>query len=160
MSKTQKTIFTLSIILNIMLLGMTGGMAYKKHHMPSWQSVATQELKPETRELVQRHFEKGREEIRPLLSSMMKEREQLVALMNQEQFDEAAFNAEVARIQKIQKQISDAKANSMKELMAEIPYEERVKLTGSFVRFFTWDRGGRHGGKSGHERPGPYERVP
>ncbi|MGQ0526901.1 MAG: periplasmic heavy metal sensor [Alphaproteobacteria bacterium] len=155
MSKTKKAIFTASIILNILLLGIIGGMAYKKHHSPHWQSFK-ESLSPETQALVQEHFDQGRADIRPLLSELMKEREQMVATMSTEPFDASKFDNSVRHVQDIQRVISDKKAQSMRELMTKVPHDERVKLADNMARFFTWDRGGsKRQGKAG-----PVERVP
>jgi uncharacterized membrane protein len=155
MSKTKKILFTASVLLNIVLLGVTGGVMYKKHHGPPWQSFK-ERLAPETQAMVQENFDSARADIRPLLSALMKEREQMVAIMNEEPFDSARFDASVDRVQAIQRQIGDTKAQSMKSLMEKLPREERVKLADNMARFVTWDRGGskRHG------KAGPVERVP
>ena len=132
MRKSMKTLFTISVLLNVVLLGVLGGIAYKHWANHPWQKVKS-DLDPETRNVIARNFRSTHKEIKPLAQRAHEQRETLMEIFEAEEFDADAFDAAVAAMQENQEKVMDIKIDTMKRIAKELPPEERVKLARKFV---------------------------
>ena len=149
MSKSLKIIFTLSIILNVLLLGVIAGHTYKKWNDDPIEQ-AMDEMSPEGRNIVARKiqaaFREGRDEMR----SMRQSKKQLQSLLTAEEFDASAFEEEALKLHELIKEKGFKRIEITKELAQELSLEDRKVLAKRFSKGF---HGGKrsHGGKKPHE---------
>jgi len=127
MSKRARIIFTVSIVLNVLLLSMTVGHVYHRLSSHSWHAVKA-DLAPETRNIVGRTFQSAFREIRPLGQDARKARADLVKILSAKEFDEAAFDKTVARLSTVKSKMRAAKIQATKELAMQLSVEERRKM--------------------------------
>lgn len=147
MSQKIKIIFTLSIILNVILFGVTtGGFIHKWQYSP-WKH-AREELAPESRHLVARSFQQAHKDMKSTFDKSKKLRNDLRNILAAEDFDEEKFEKTMHDIHSIHEKMMERKIEMMKELAAELPPEERAKLAGKFMRPY----GGRGYKREGSRR--------
>ncbi len=134
MSKTIKTLFTLSVLFNVMLLGAGAGYAFKKwHHAPGPWQEAKKDLSPQSQELMARNFQKMHEDMRPLFDDMKKSREELRHVMMQSDFNSQQFDAAMQRMRALRQQIGEKMGASAKEIAAQLSPEERKKMADRII---------------------------
>lgn len=148
MSKNLKLFFTLSVILNVLLLGVSAGMALHRPMGPGWDKVQEQ-LSPETRQKMAAEFQQAHKDIRPLADKAKAAREEIVEALSNEEFSEPQFDTAIGNLREAQRNIMDYKIAATKRLAAELPPEERKKLASHFARSFggkfgDWNKGGKH----------------
>lgn len=139
MSKTIKVIFTLSILLNIALLGVVAGMAAKRLHDPSWNEIKAQ-LKPETQALMRQTFVAKRDKIWTTIRTMKEKKKQMEDILGAPEFDAAAFDAAVKDWQAFHAVTTKGKMETFSGVLQQLPQEERKKLAGHFVNMITGQR--------------------
>lgn len=132
MRKSMKILFTASVLLNVVLLGVGGGMAYKHWAEHPWQKLK-RDLAPETRNVIARNFRATHKQIKPLAEQAHQGREKLMEIIQAEEFDGAAFDDAVSEMQENQEKVMDIKIDTMKKIAAELPAEERAKMAKKFV---------------------------
>lgn len=148
MNKNLKLFFTLSVLLNVLLIGISGGMAMHRPGGPRWDAVQ-EGLSPETRQKMAQEFQQAHKDIRPLADKAKAAREEIVKALSNEQFNEQEFDGAITGLQKAQRDIMDYKIAATKRIAAELPVEERKKLADHFARSFggkfgDWNKGGKH----------------
>jgi Spy/CpxP family protein refolding chaperone len=132
MSRRTKTFLTLSVLLNILLAGVAGGMVIEKWQREPWHNM--KELAPDTRNLLGRSYQEARAEMSATFREMREARKEINEVLEAEPFDAAAFEAGAQRMQKAQRKMIDRKIEIMKELAPQIPPEERQKLSSHLMR--------------------------
>ena len=135
MSKKIKIFFTLSIMLNILLLGVISGMVINKLQYTSWK-YANEEFSPESRHLVARSFQKAHKDIKSTFEQSKKARKNIRNILAAEEFDLKAFEKAMCNMQSVHKEMMERKIKMMIELAQALPLEERVKLSGKFMKPF------------------------
>lgn len=141
MSKNLKILFTLSIILNVLLLGAGGGFAFKEMQEKPWRMMKVQ-MSPEGRERMSAHYEAMRDDMAPLFAEMRKSREQMKEIMASQNFSMNEYDAITKHIRVLRQQIGDKMNAATRQLVVDMPPNDRQKMADHFVRGF----GGRHGG--------------
>lgn len=155
MSKKIRLLFTISVLLNVLLLGVSGGLVIKNsYHRPSWDKVK-EGLSPETRNLMAREFQKAHRDMKPLGEEARKARKDVMNALSRKEFSESEFDTAMERLQKAQKNIMEKKIEATKALAAELPVGERKKLAEHFSLTFggKHSRGGRDPEKHDYPRP-------
>lgn len=133
MRKSTKILFTLSVILNVLLIGSHAGMVYTQwQEQENFQKVRA-ELTPEGQNLVARSFRNTFRDIKPYIEKAGAARKELIDVLEDEEFDAAAFDAAVANMRAQQNGIMDAKIATMKDLAQELPAADRAKLADKFA---------------------------
>lgn len=127
MSKRLKIILTVSILLNVVLIGVGAGHAYKHWSSHSWHKVK-QEISPEARNVAGRTFQQAFRDIRPLGQEARKARGDLVKILSADEFDEEAFDKAVERLSSVKIKIQDAKVQATRNLAMQLSVEERRKM--------------------------------
>ncbi|MGB4106529.1 MAG: periplasmic heavy metal sensor [Alphaproteobacteria bacterium] len=151
MNKNLKIFFTISILANVLLAGALGGMVMDKRgkDMP-WEKMKEGLSKP-SQELVTKMFQDTWKDMGSTMRQSMDNRNYLADVVRADEFDPKAFDEAVARIRGVQDLISKKKTKSTKELLAQLPPEDRKKLADQVANSFAWK--GRHGPKSPHNMP-------
>ena len=142
MKKSVKTIFTLSIILNLLLLGTVGGHIYRHTTEPgSWHQIK-ETLAPETKKVMRETFK--RSEMFSMFREVRKKRSEIEKVLTAEEFDPAAYDIIAQEIQELNIRFSAKRLEHIKEVASKLPQEERKKLAKHAVsKLF---------GKSGHRK--------
>lgn len=152
MNKKLKILFTVSVIFNVLLLGIHSGMAYKHVSDKPWHKVR-ESLAPETKHVMARQFQKNRSDMKPIISEARAQKKAVLRVLQAENFDQDKFEREVKKLQKLQGKVRGYKAQSVGELAAQLSLEERTKLSGFFSKVLSdRGRGGRHKKKRDMER--------
>lgn len=150
MNRTMKIIFTLSVVLNVMLIGALGGFFYKRMtHMPHHDPALRESLDPQTRHLMARQFRAHKEEIGENIKAMRVVRQDIMTVMSAEEFDRAAYDQAVARLVQGQDTRMKHQAMMIGDIAGDLSVEERRKLAGLLLA-----RGEGH-----PDKPRPRERM-
>jgi uncharacterized membrane protein len=149
MSKNIKILFTVSILLNVLLLGLSGGMAsgwmrWHEWNKGDWDSVKSN-LSPETHSIMEREFQDMRRSMKELGRESREARENIASVLSQPDYSEAALDDALQRLEAAQRNIMDHKIAATKKLVAEVSVEDRRKmaehlsrsLSGKYGPYFT-----------------------
>ena len=146
MTKTTKIIFTISLILNLALIGVIAGGVYKKakRHMPP------AELSLSSREMMRENIENSKKTMRADFKKMKQHRDDLEDIMLADSFDIEAYNMVVERILDAKDRIAREKSVVMGKTLAQLPLAERKKFAGHVLRSLSH----KHGKKPPFDRDG------
>ncbi len=126
-AKKTRLVFTMSVILNVFLLSAAAATAYRHWADHPWHDLK-KSLAPETRHLIARNFQKAHRETKDLGIKARRARKNLVEIMAAEEFDEAAFDTAVERLELVKDEIEDRKIQAIKDLFSDLSLEDREKL--------------------------------
>lgn len=127
MRRSTKIILSVSLIANLLLVGVIGGAAYKKWSARPWHEVKKQ-LEPESRNVVARTFQDKFREIRPIGKEARKVRGELIKVMTAEEFDPEAFDEAAAELTSLRDRMAEIKLQATKDILSQLPKEEREKM--------------------------------
>lgn len=150
MSKKFKIFIILSVILNIVLIGIVGGHAYRrfctdkpKHNIERMNNfIDSTSLSVEQQDELKKQF---KESVPPKLHNRKKHKSELDKILSAEEFDADKFKATVDQHHNSYGERKEAMANFIINLATQLNQEERKKLAK------TLRRKGRHG-KPKHQR--------
>ncbi|MCB9989652.1 MAG: periplasmic heavy metal sensor [Rhodospirillales bacterium] len=144
MSRTFKIIFTLSVVLNLLLVGAVGSFALKMAgRMPGHDPAFKEDLTPETRHLMARTFRERHDEIKTHIKKGQDSRKALMDVMAAEKFDPEAYDRAVEDLIAVKGEMMRGFAGTVRELAKDLPVEERKKL-GRHLADFGRPGGHRH----------------
>lgn len=151
MTKPIKIIFTLSLLLNIALVGVTVGCWWKKahHHGTPFSNTA-----PETQALFKESFDENRAAMRADIDAIRASRTALETIIRAEPFDRAAYDAEVAKVLNIREGMNNRRAAILGGILEKLPAAEREKIVKKIVSKLTDERNRGPHGKDGR-KPSP-----
>ncbi len=130
MRRRVKIIFTISVLLNVVLIAMALGTYFRFHRdMPPMPDM----LSAQSRQVLSDTFKQGREEIGPLFGNMKAERAKVETILTADDFDAQAYDAAVSQMLDAREAITRKKAEIMGRAMAQLPAQERQKFTGYFL---------------------------
>lgn len=142
--KAMKTIFTVSVILNVLLLGAAGGVAYKYWSRDKSYHAIHAEMSPEARNIVARTmqtaFRDGREDMKRARSI----KKDIRIILAAPEFDADAFDAKAEALHSIMSKMGHKRIDITKELAAQLSQEDRKALAEKFSKGFR-----------GHDKKGP-----
>ena len=142
---------TASVVLNLLLAGIAGGLVWKMGAEPPPSFAET--LSPESRKALFSVGMKSREAMAPLMKDVRGARTALADTLGAESFDPQAYDAAAQRLKDAQIRILDEKTRMMRETALSLPPEERSKLAERFAA-----GPGERGGFSENRRRGPGKR--
>lgn len=141
MSKRMKIIFTLSLLLNIVLIGVGGGMFYRF----TMQGPVPGDMTPEGRHFMARTFQEGRDRVKPLIADIKQKRAAVEEIMIAEQFDLEAYKVAVSAMMDSRDRISRKRAEIMGEALVDLPHADRQRLAKHMLDGLTGKRPHRKG---------------
>lgn len=149
MSKRMKILFTLSILLNLILVGLVGGGAIHKYnsfhrHMESKFG----HLSPELKEKLKASFAASHDEIKASIKEGRAAKKQLKEAMNSEEFNEQLYDEASKKLNDLRYKMMQHKAAKTKALVKDLSADERRQMLGYLLR------GGMDGFHSGFKRGG------
>lgn len=143
MNKRVKIIFTLSVILNVLLVGIIGGHAYKRIHefdMSSWDEVKPL-LAPPTRELIDKIKDEKKDRIVASIKEVRKYKTELEEIIGAPEFDNRKFNRTVRHWQDFQDRVTAGKIETIKTVARKASQEDRQKLASRFANMLMGGHG-------------------
>lgn len=149
MKRSTKIIFTGSLLLNLLLIGLVGGHVAKRWSDHSMAGIRAQ-LSPESRNVVGRTFQSTFREIRPLGQEARKARADMVKILSAKEFDQEAFDTAADKLKTLQGDIQDLKIDATREVASQLSVEDRRKMADRMAKMV--------GG--GHERKVKRNRKP
>ena len=133
MTKKMKIIFTLSLLGNVLLLGVVGGTAYRiKQATQPWKEVR-KEISPESRELIKDTFKSKKQDIRGMFQEARVKKKALEDAFTAEEFDPDAFSAAARELQQLGNRMVAHKFETFQELGHMLPQHERKALSKRLV---------------------------
>lgn len=127
MRRSTKIILSLSLIANLLLVGVIGGAAYKHWSEVPWHEMKKQ-LEPESRNVLARTFQDRFREIRPIGKEARKARGDLIKVMTAEEFDSEAFDKAAEELAGYRDRIQEIKLQATKDILSQLPQAERAKM--------------------------------
>ncbi len=129
MSKKIKTVLTVSIILNVLLLGVLIGMSaddYKDHRNKRAEfRSAVDKLPAEKSKLVKKTMRGLHKETRKIRNEVKKTRKNINKIISAPEFDESAYDKEIENLQRLQSEIMLKFGKVTKELAVQLEQDER-----------------------------------
>lgn len=167
MSKIMKIIVTASVLLNLVFISIGAGVVMKSVSHKPWKEMR-EDLTPEARTALKQHSKTTRADIRPVVEQAKVLQKDLVKILNQEEFDRAAFDAKSSELGDIMGQMSQHKMTSMGDLAESLSYDDRKIMVQKFEKMLSRGmkpRGGKRGDakrgdRKNHERRDQAERLP
>ena len=152
MKKSIKAIFTLSLLLNVLLLSVAVGHVFKqpKH----WKGIKSQ-LSPEAKEIMQAAFKEKKARVMPITIEARQKRRDLENILAAEEFDPVAYDAMAADIHNLKSRFTDVHLSVVRDMASTMSQEDRKKLAAHvssrlFGRMSRWGKHKRKGSKHGH----------
>lgn len=139
MSKTVKVIFTLSVMLNVLLLGLGGGYAYKKMNDKPWHQ-AQKNMPPDIQAMMEKNYQAMRANMETLNAQSQQAHEELGALLKSKQFDPQRFDQIASRISDLRKKMGDERMRATRTLVVQLSPEQRQKMADHFAGRWDWRR--------------------
>ena len=137
MSRTIKILFTLSVVLNFVLLGLAAGYLMRDMHSGPWEE-ASKELSPESREMVSTMFEKMHVDAKPIMDEMKEARQDLKKVMMTEEFNEKEYDRCINRMRDLRQKMGEKFAATTKDVVVSLPPMERQRMAEKFLSGFDW----------------------
>jgi uncharacterized membrane protein len=132
MNRKVRIVFLVSIILNVLLLGIVlGALPHRFERRVPFQErlKADAEKLPEpARTRFLEGMETARKEVEPMREQMRQAREETLRILASESFDEAAYDQQVDRIQKLRLELAKRMSNSIKQVAKNLAPEQRKEL--------------------------------
>ena len=132
MSKGLKIFLAVSVLLNVLLVGIVigtfshtfvGRMEKGKRSL-----LFLKDLPPEKREMVLETMKDMRKQSRETKKKIMKMRDEVIDVFAAPEFDAALFDHKVAEMHALMGEITDEIADETKKIAAELNYEERKAI--------------------------------
>lgn len=134
MTTGLRVIFTVSVIMNVLLMGAAAGFFVQRWSVsPSWE-ITREALSPESRNIVARVFQKFHRDVKEDVGAVRSARKEMVQILKAESFDEAAFDKVQAKMQKAQFKVMEQKALITKDLAMQLSGDDRQKLAENLVK--------------------------
>ena len=161
MSKKIKIILTVSVVLNVLLIGVLVGMSadeYKDHRNKRAEfRSAVDKLPPENSKLVKKTMRGLHKETRKTRNELKKTRKKINKIISAPEFDESAYDVEIENLKRLQSEIMTKFGQVTKELAAQLGQEER-KVIAELLKKRTFKQH-KHGGikpPPGLDQPPPF----
>lgn len=135
MSKKMKLVFTLSVLANLLLVGLMIGHSAKRWRGPPPALPSAENLSAESAALIRKVFEEERAGLQPLIDEMRGVKSDLMHAVSAETFDAKAFDTAARKMKATLGKMTAQRLDMFKSVSAQLPQEDRVKFADKFVRF-------------------------
>jgi uncharacterized membrane protein len=126
MSRRMRIVFTLSLLVNIVFIGLAGGVLYRfQGQLPP----LPERMSPEARQFITQTYQEGREQIRPLIEEVKAKRGKVESVITADEFDPKAYQDSVNDMMETRAAISRKKAEIMGKALADLPAEDRQEFS-------------------------------
>lgn len=125
MSKRMRLVFTVSVLLNIVLVAVGAGMLYRyAQDVPIPGTMS-----PDARNFVARTYQNGREEVKPLIQEVKARRKRVETILQSRDFDRKAYDEAVDDLLETQGRIARHRADTMGRALNDLSAEDRRKFS-------------------------------
>jgi len=161
MSNKIKIILTVSIILNVLLVGVLIGLYaddFKEHKkMRADMHRSLDKLPDEKAKLVKKTMRGLHKETKKTRKHVRKTRENINNIISAPVFDESAYDKEIENLQRLQSEIMVKFGNATKELAVQLEQEER-EIVAELLKKRTFKHRRHNGPKPppGLDQPPPF----
>jgi uncharacterized membrane protein len=132
MNRKARIAFLVSIIANVLLLGVVLGALPQRfeRRVPFQERLKAdaEKLQEPARTRFLEGMENARKEIEPLREQMRQVREETLHVLASESFDEGAYDRQVEKIQKLRLELAKRMSNSIKQVAKNLTPEQRKEL--------------------------------
>ena len=143
MSKKMKVLFTISIILNVLFIGLMVGHFQKMKKHADWDQVK-ETLAPETRDILKDTFKDKWKDMRAAFKEMRENKQAMKDVLTAEDFDPVAYDAVAEKMIEFNGTFMQGRIDTIKKIFAKLPKEERVKLADHTIEKLTGRGHPRH----------------
>lgn len=148
MSRGLKIIFTLSVLLNILLIGAGLGWHHKRsHHWPG--KDVRSEISEESRAVMKQNFKNAKAQYKPIFEEMREDKKAVQAVLEADEFDEAAYDSAVDELLSTRDKLSRTMSGQAKNFLRDLPPEDRKAMAEHMVQKMSG-----HGHYKKHKKPG------
>lgn len=149
MGNGMKAFFTVSILLNIMLVGVGGGMAYQ-HFTHDPADHISREMSPEARHIVARTMQNAFRDGRATMEQAREIKKEVKAVLSAEVFDDQKFMEEAQKMQDIKREMGKRRIEVTRDLAKQLSQDDRKILAERFSKGFHGYDGQKKGKKHPH----------
>ena len=125
--KKKCIILTISVVLNILLIGVVVG------HLSNKSLTDRPELSDEGRGIMKETFKNKRGEIKKIVKDVKAKKQMLKDIVAAEEFDEKAYDEAAKIVVETSCNVSAHKLETFKGLMKQLSQEDRVKVADFFL---------------------------
>lgn len=126
MNRHLKIFFTLSLLLNITLIGVVAGAGYKRWNDDGPRFAESRD--PQFNHKMAKSMREARKGQEPLFKQMRAAKEDMNKVLSGDQFDEAAFHDASEKMYKVQADMFKARNEAMLNMAREMSAAERKEL--------------------------------
>ena len=138
MNSKLKAAFIISIIINVLLIGMVfGALRHRLEGRGSRQDrlMADIDKLPEpARSRMRDKMTKLRDDSDPLREQMRTARNEAIRLLVAEPFNESAYDGQIAKINELRAQITNRMSTEMKDMIKGLPPQQRSAIGNILTR--------------------------
>ena len=138
MNRSLKVIFLVSLIANVLLLGIVLGAAPRRlEERPSFRDRVKADIEklPEpARTKMRENMEQTRKGDEPTFAEIRQAREETLKIIVAEPFDEAAYDRQVDRISELRRGMFQHMSDNIKGIVKTLPPEQRKAVADLFRR--------------------------
>ena len=162
MSRNIKILLTVSIVLNVLLLGILIGLFsddfrdHKKMRADMHRSI--DKLPKDKAKLVNKAMRSLHKETRKTRKQVKKTRNNINEILSAPVFDENAYNTEIENLQKLQSEIMEKFSSVTKDLALQLEQDER-KVIAELLKKRTFKHR-KHGSEHGEKPPPGLDQPP
>jgi|GEM_PF-3760133 len=136
MNKPVKIVFTVSLILNVLFLGLAAGEVFfdddhHRGHRPWDEAKAA--LAPDTRDIMKATFKEKKKDIIPLFKDARQKKEAMKVILSASEFDGEAYDELAAELGALKGKFMEHRFAAIKTIFSQLPQEERAKIAGHTV---------------------------
>jgi len=155
MSNRVKAFLTVSLVLNVLFIGILIGSLsgdFKEHRkMRADMHSSIDNLPEEKAKLVKKTMRNLHKETKKTRKQVRKTRKNINQIISAPEFDVSAYDAEIKKLQDLQAEIMDKFGKATKELALQMEQDER-EVIAELLKKRTFKHR-RHGGKYGEKSP-------
>jgi uncharacterized membrane protein len=134
-AKAMKIFFTVSVLLNIALIGVFAGSALKRMNDDPLRSVHA-EMSPEARHIVARKMQSAFRDNRAEMQKAREAKKAVRDILSAEEFDAEAFEAKAMEMHDTRTKMGLRRIEVTKELASQLSQEDRKVLASRFASGF------------------------
>lgn len=132
MNRTARITFVASIILNVLLIGVLLGQTSRRFDRGAMRQQrldqALKDLPEAEQNRLRERFQKLRTAADPLFDQIRKAEDEAVQLLGKENFDEAAYDRQVSKINELRQNMTQRLSQMIKDLTKDLSASERRRF--------------------------------
>ncbi|HEY1267431.1 MAG TPA: periplasmic heavy metal sensor [Candidatus Binatia bacterium] len=138
MNRSLKVVLLVSLIANVLLLGIVLGAAPRRlEERPSFRERVKADIEklPEpARTKMRENMEQTRKADEPAFAEIRQAREETLKILAADPFDEAAYDRQVNRISELRRGMFEHMSDNIKAIVKTLPPEQRKAVADLFKR--------------------------